>query len=295
MSAAALAADDPWRLGVLSAFPYMDTRTVNVLREHANSIDFFLDSGAFTAWRSGKPIALDDYCRFLDKPPVALWRYVMLDVIYNGKATLENLRLMRSRGFKPVPVFTPGQALEDLIEYYAEDSDFIACGGLANKYSPASESWLGKVRAAATAVRPDGKLHLLGYTSLQWVKYHRPFSCDSSTWVNGTRYGAIHLWMGNGTFRIITKTSAEKRLKPEFCEAIASLGVDPYRLQRLTSWQGSDPAQNLAHRINIRSWIAACVELRRAIGTRMFLAGAGDMLTVLLKEHRLMRERALCI
>jgi len=181
MSAPALAADDPWRLGILSAFPYMDARTVAVLREHAGSIDFFLDSGAFTAWRSGKPIALDDYCRFLDKCPVNPWRYVMLDVIYKPEATLENLRLMRTRGFNPVPVFTPGQALSDLVEYYADESDFIACGGLANKYTPASEAWLGTVRAAANIARPDGKLHLLGYTSMQWVKYHRPYSCDSST------------------------------------------------------------------------------------------------------------------
>lgn len=292
MTESAPAPADPWRLGVLSAFPYMDARTVAVLREHAGATDFFLDSGAFTAWRSGKPISLDDYCRFLDKCPVKTWRYVMLDVIENPGATLDNLRAMRSRGFKPVPVFTPGQALDDLAEYYAEDSDFIACGGLANKYSPASESWLARVRRAATAARPDGKLHLLGYTSLQWVKYHRPFSCDSSTWVNGARYGAIHLWMGNGTFRIITKSSVQtKPLKPEFAQAIASLGVDPYALRRLASWSGTDPAVNLAYRINIRSWIAACVKTRRAIGTRIFLAGARDPLGMLLKEHRLMRER----
>lgn len=282
------------RLALLTAFPYMDERAVRTLREHQDSIDFFLDSGAFTAWKSGKPIALDDYCRFLERCPVRLWRYIMLDVIENPEATLRNLRTMRERGFNPVPVFTPGQSLTDLAEYYADENDMAACGGLANKYTPKSEAWLAKVVAGVKATKPDAKLHLLGYTSFKWIKWHRPYSCDSSTWVNGTRYGAIHLWMGNGTFRIITKASAQKGLRPEFLERIRALGVDPYGLMRLASWRGTDPAVNLAHRINIRSWIAAATETQRAIGTRIFLACGSHDLSVLVDEYRAMRERTSC-
>lgn len=285
----------PLKLGILAAFPYMDARTVAALREHAGSLDFFLDSGAFTAWKSGKPVSLDAYCRFIEAPPVPLWRYVMLDVIYNPVDTLRNLQTMRARGFNPVPVFTPGQSLTDLPYYYEGDNDFIACGGLANKYTPKSEAWLQSVKSGIALVRPDARLHLLGYTSFKWIKHHRPYSCDSSTWVNGTRYGAIHLWMGSGTFRILTKGSTAEKLKPEFAERIRALGVDPYALRKVSAWRGSTMDVNLAHRINIRSWLAASVETQRMIGTRIFLAGGGEMLKTLLDEYRAMRETgAIC-
>ena len=63
------------RLNTLIAYPYLKPDAVEMLRARADQVRFVLDSGAFTAWKSGNPIALDDYCRFIEGLPIKPWRY----------------------------------------------------------------------------------------------------------------------------------------------------------------------------------------------------------------------------
>ncbi len=79
-----------FKLSCLAAYPYMSPPTVDMLNRNKDNLRFLLDSGAFTAWKAGKPIALDDYCKFLDTLPFKPWRYFTLDVIGDPKNTLKN-------------------------------------------------------------------------------------------------------------------------------------------------------------------------------------------------------------
>jgi hypothetical protein len=261
----------------------------SILSEHKGKFRFLLDSGAFTAWRSKKPIALDSYCNFLDTlrgKSFEPWRYFMLDVIYRPVETEANYRAMRARGYDPIPVFTPGSSWEQF-DYYYSQTDLLACGGLANKYDPASQQWL-----AAVMKRADRrKMHLLGYTSPTWLKFHKPYSCDSSTWVNGNRYGAIHVYVGGGEFRIITKDSAFKGLKPEHKQAIERLGFDPYLLQRKENWGGK---ANVAQQINTASFVLGAAQYEARLGVKMFLAtGRAQIAELFAAYDRLEAQRLL--
>ncbi|MGH8598425.1 MAG: hypothetical protein ACREXT_17370, partial [Gammaproteobacteria bacterium] len=131
----------PGLLNVLVAFPYFNASVVQILRQRAGEFNLLIDSGAFTAWRSGTSIRLRDYCKFIDLVPISAVAYFMLDVIYNPQETEDNFRKMRARGYAPWPVFTPGSSWAQFDYYYAE-SDVLACGGLANKYDAKSQQWL---------------------------------------------------------------------------------------------------------------------------------------------------------
>ena len=77
-------------MNVLMAYPYLTPPALKFWRDNQDSIDMLVDSGAFTAWKSGNPIQLDDYCRFLDGLEMKPWRYFALDVIGDPAATEKN-------------------------------------------------------------------------------------------------------------------------------------------------------------------------------------------------------------
>lgn len=120
-------------LSVLVAYPYVKKDVVEALaafeKNNPGNLRLLLDSGAFTAWKSGNPIKLDDYCRFLETLPFKPWRYITLDVVGNAEETARNYEIMLERGFNPVPVFTPSESLSAIDDLY-KTSDYIAAGGL---------------------------------------------------------------------------------------------------------------------------------------------------------------------
>lgn len=80
-----------------------------------------IDSGAYSAWNSGKAIDLEEYCDWLEDKHDLLWHYYSLDAIPGRKGQgyaptrvqidkasklgWKNYTRMLDRGLKPVPVF----------------------------------------------------------------------------------------------------------------------------------------------------------------------------------------------
>lgn len=252
------------KLNLLIAYPYLDKSSQKLLAEHQGSIRFLLDSGAFTAWKSGKPITLDDYCRFLEALPITPWRYFTLDVVGDPHATRENYETMLKRGFKPVPIFTRGGALEMLDAYY-EASDLVGLGGVVRKGND-TFAWLKAV------IRHAGKraVHILGFTVIDWLKYFRPFSCDSSSYSCAASFGKISIYMGAG--RITYKGRQEFNALPpaQVRHAIEALGFDWREMAREASWR----KLNLTYRLSVASWIKAGLEVEQHLGTKLFLAAS---------------------
>lgn len=150
------------RLNVLVAYPYATPQVVEQLRQCGPDLRFLLDSGAFTAWKAGKPIELDDYCRFLEALPVKPWRYFALDVIGDPHGTMRNYEAMLRRGFSPVPIFTRGEDPSVLEDYY-KTSDVVGIGGLVgtannrgfvHQRDPPAAQGLGADRRRGGASRP---------------------------------------------------------------------------------------------------------------------------------------------
>lgn len=169
---------------ILVAYPYMTPKMIDVLNANKDRTRFLLDSGAFTAWKAGKPINLDDYCKFIERLPFEPWRYFMLDVIGNPHATMKNYETMLARGFKPVPIFTRGEDPSVLDDYY-KTSDLVAIGGLVG-----TQGNKGFVKGIMEKVA-GRKVHWLGFTNLNFVRYFKPYSCDASSWNNGAQFGYV--------------------------------------------------------------------------------------------------------
>ena len=80
-------------------------------------MNILLDSGAFSAWRLGKPINIDEYCDFVAANECWISRCFNLDVINPAapeeaaNASFANLLRMRKQGLNPIPVFHVGEDL----------------------------------------------------------------------------------------------------------------------------------------------------------------------------------------
>jgi len=252
------------RLNVLVAYPYLNKQMVDLLSKCGPELRFVLDSGAFTAWKAGKPIHLDDYCRFLEDLPIQPWRYFLLDVIGDPHATMRNYETMVKRGFAPVPIFTRGEDPSVLDDYY-KTSDVVGIGGLVG--TPNNR---GFVRGIMRYVG-ERQVHWLGFTDLDFIKVFRPYMCDSSSWESGARYGGLKLYMGRGKFKSIKKADFANKPDQAVLDRIKQLGVDPYQLSQRDGWHGGYSASRT---LCARSFVAMSVDVERSLKTKLFLAVA---------------------
>lgn len=172
-----------------------------------------VDSGAFTAWSSGKRIDLKGYgqfCQKLAEESHCAIRFVNLDVIpgRNGGGYIprtqrddsaqqgwENYLFLRDEmGLKVMPVFHQFDSF-DWLEKMAAESDYIGMSpSNDSSVSPrAKEWWLDKVfDIIGTRLRT----HVFGDTSRFLLLY--PFySADSTTWMNGVKFGSMLLFGAN--------------------------------------------------------------------------------------------------
>lgn len=259
----------PSKLNILVAYPYMKKATIEELIIHQGKINFLLDSGAFTAWRSGNPIKLDDYCKFLDQLPIKPWKYFALDVIGDHKETMENYKEMLKRGYNPIPVFTPSQNFDDIDEYYTT-SDIIGCGGLVDKYRTRGIVHLNNVMKKVRG-RP---IHLLGFTSLKYLKHFRPYSCDSSSWASALRYASLNLYDKNGKFINCSKQDFIKQPSPDILRLLREYKVDYNELAKVENWKNSGRGDYAIEQATIRSWVKLHNDIEKNIKTKLFLATA---------------------
>jgi len=229
-----------------------------------DSVRFVLDSGAFTSWRSGKEIHLDDYCKFIEGLRITPWRYFTLDVIGNPEATMKNYQRMIDRGFSPVPIFTRGEDPSILEEYY-KTSDVVGVGGLVG-----TSGNKGFVKGVMEIIG-SRRVHWLGFTNMNFLKHFKPYMCDSSSWESAARYGQMRLYMGRGKFRAIGKSSFVNKPDPEILERIHELGVDPYKLAKEENWQGG---RSTSRELAALSGVRLSMDVEKNLGTKFFLATA---------------------
>lgn len=249
-------------LNILVAYPYMNAQLVESLARIGPEMRFVLDSGAFTAWKAGKPIQLDDYCRFLDGLPIKPWRYFTLDVIGDPEGTLHNYETMLKRGFKPVPIFTRGEDPSVMDDYY-KTSDVVGIGGLVG--TPGNRGFVkGIMRYVG-----DRMVHWLGFCDINFIKAYRPYMCDSSTWESPARYGTMRLYMGRAKFKTIDRHVFQKTPDEDILSRIKFLGIDPHRLAKSCNWRGGP---SVLRNLCARNGLTLSVDIEKQIKTKMFLA-----------------------
>jgi hypothetical protein len=260
----------PAKISVLIAYPYLPEPTIQRLAAMGDRVRFLLDSGAFTAWKQGEPISLDDYCAFIRRLPIEPWGYLTLDVIGDPIATERNYQTMLDRGFRPIPIVTRGATIDDIDRYY-ETSEVVGLGGVTDS-DKGSYAW---VKAVMKHIGVRRKAHILGFTSMDWLKYCRPYSADSSSWLKAARYGKSMLYLGQGRFKEIARSDMQDREPArEVVNRIREFGFDPFAMQQAASWEGN---RSMMSQLCGTSWLACSIEMERAIGTILFLALANDV------------------
>lgn len=161
--------------------------------------DWVMDSGAFSAHKSGVSINLNDYmdtCKRLRDTDPTLSEVYALDVIGDHKASLRNTEIMWKAGIEAIPCFHYGSPWDVLVGL-AKDYPKIALGGVAASSTKRKLTWAKQCFARVWPKKIHG-FAFCGRESLMALPWH---SVDSSTWEIGPcAFGRWPQW-GNVSVR----------------------------------------------------------------------------------------------
>lgn len=179
------------RRRVLLSYWYHRDNDLDAIEAAANvgPLDFFGDSGAFSAHHSGADVDVEKYGEWLLRWQHKLSAYVALDVIGDHEATQRNLDVLEGMGLAPLPVFH-GNEPWPVFEAWCERYPYIALGGMVGE----GKAFAWCVKAFLIASRTGTVLHGFGQTKRKFLRELPWYSVDSSSWGRGHRYGIINVW-----------------------------------------------------------------------------------------------------
>ena len=188
------------RATILGSFAYFAKTDLGKLvrraRERGVEVDFMADSGAFTAYTTGKQVSLKGYATWLQVYGPYVNCAMTLDVIgdpaASGRNTLD-LEQMVGDATYVIPIFHVGSPWAEL-ERWCSTHPFIALGGgvAVNARGKAMMQWL--IRAHKIARAHGAVLHGLGMTRPPYPDLLPFYSVDSSFWTTAARHGTITLF-----------------------------------------------------------------------------------------------------
>ena len=167
---------------------YFEMRKKQDLIVHNNVNKYFLDSGAYSAKNLNKDIDIDKYIKYIKKYGHNFETFAGLDVIGDADASIENLIYFENNDLYPLPTFHYGSH-EKYLDYYADKYDYIALGGMAGQGTGVKQlkPWFQKIFSKYT----EKKFHGFGITNIFLIKMFPWHSVDSTTYLNGSKYGHI--------------------------------------------------------------------------------------------------------
>lgn len=252
------------KLNVLVSYPYLSKCVCDILKDR-DDVRVLVDSGAFTAHRSGNSISLSSYCNTLERLPFKPWRYFNLDVVGDWRASRTNFIAMRRAGFEPVGIYHRGAPLEEMEFYYEHDS-LMGIGGMKGK---GTQQYLN-----AMMKRIGGRaVHWLGYTDAAFLKFYKPYSCDSSSFAMAAIFGNMHLFLADGERVYLRRDRLHKHLTPEAVATVRALGHDPSILHYADAWKG---LRSWAFHLGAMSAVSHMRNCARELGTLYFTATNHD-------------------
>lgn len=166
--------------------------------------DFFLDSGAFSAFTQGQSINIDNYIEFIKqhKPET----YAVLDVIGDFEKTKANQKYMESKGVNPLPTVHFGSSKEQ-INYWLDGYNHIAIGGLVPhaKFRKRLFGWTDIFFSQVREKFPV-KCHAFGMASNSFLTRYPCYSSDSTSWQRFSKFGNSSVEMCENKRIFLTKS-----------------------------------------------------------------------------------------
>jgi hypothetical protein len=171
------------KVNILESYYYMKKyNELNILID--SSDNFFLDSGAFSAWSQKEEINIDEYIEFIKLHDIKI--YAVLDVIGNPEKTIENQNYMESKGLNPIPCYHYGEDYKYL-DYYCSKYDYIALGGMVPISTKDLINWLDVVFSKY----PNKRFHGFGMTTFSILDRYDWYSVDSTAYLSGGKTSSI--------------------------------------------------------------------------------------------------------
>ncbi len=207
--------DNFFDFNFLSSFFYITSGEARYIHRYNN---FLLDSGAFTFMSSlkGGTVNWDDYIEsyadFINEYNVKYFFELDIDVIV-GIKEVERLRnkLESLTNKKCIPVWHKSRGKQywlDMVKSY----DYVAIGGIVTREIKRKEypyfTWF-----LNEAKKENCKVHGLGFTNLTGLHKYPFYSVDSTTWLNGSKYGELQFFNGRTITKIVR--TQNKRAIPE--------------------------------------------------------------------------------
>lgn len=151
-----------------------------------------IDLGAFSVWKSGAVIPLDDYVGFCLDHPEADY-FVNLDVIPNGQPTEDDCR-QGWRNYlglckvlppeKVIPVYHMGEHVKWLRRYMEAGHGYVGLGVDIQASVTRKRNWFESIKSELfDGDVPRVKLHGFGVTTFDLMRFWRWHSVDSTTWL----------------------------------------------------------------------------------------------------------------
>ena len=180
---------------ILVSFALWNRKAIDYEVIKQGNLDLFLDSGAFTNFKSGKEKSkLDDYIHFIKENKKIVWQYINLDVIGDEKQSQYNLEQMKRAGLNPIPVFTrsniSAKKKAETLKKMCDENEFIALGGIAGLKTTSGKEYL-KNLCHFIKKNTKTKFHILGCGSIDLARDMRPYSMDSSSSSTNNAFGNI--------------------------------------------------------------------------------------------------------
>lgn len=187
------------------------------------SIKIMLDSGAFSIWKRGGEIDLEDYIDFCLENREGIWQAVNLDVIPGkpghrrtsaqveeaAKQGWRNSKRMRKRGVEPIPVFHQGERLYWLEKMVGEGFRYIGLSPNKSLATGGKIPWLDQCwdYLAGIGGFPTVKLHAFGEAAFRILFRYPWFSVDSTSWILIGANGQIMVpgELPDGSYDFLTK------------------------------------------------------------------------------------------
>lgn len=145
--------------------------------------DWMMDSGAYSAYNSGKTIDINKYidtCHELREKDKTLTEIIALDVIGSGEGSLKNAIYMKEQGVDCIPVFHIGDDWQILKEYC---KNYYKVGLSCRFGESVTESM--RFYEQCFAREWPKKFHSFGWIDEKMLMSYPLHSCDSTSWEVG--------------------------------------------------------------------------------------------------------------
>lgn len=239
---------------ILGSFHYLRRMDLTaVIGAVGRPVDFFADSGAFSAASIGAQITVPDYAAWLRDHADVINAAATLDVIGDHRATARNTgQLLERVGdlVQIVPAFHVNTPWPELHAICADGHPYVALGGAVGYHQRTDALMRWCIRAHRVARDHDTRLHGFGLTRPPYPVRLPWYSVDSAYWESAARTGGLSLWDGRRMVgcRVGTRTVLRRS------DVIRSYGGDPALMSR----PGFGRVGVVGHRGRIdREWLSA--------------------------------------